>query len=434
MDRRFVLAIPLLTVLAVGYLALHVGAPQPVVGARLWGGPTDALGRWTGWIEAGQVEVLETPLTRALLTVDARARDGRSTGTLVQLDDDGAAEVELDFGRAPPGQLRVRVRSGERTLLDSDVGLAHVKWRTRTTRQGGYFSTRASGAWRLRVAAERGVFAVPFPGRAWVHVEQDGRAAPDVRLSFQSEGAELSRKQASTDAQGIARVQLTPFEHVVALRIRAELPQEVVEWSPRLPVVPGAMLAHRSGDELRVSSPVEHAAAFVTLLTERGRLGGARVPLTPTGRGGATGVWPLPTLAQEPTWALVASGRASASEAVIGWPLFETADRPLETLEARDVLLADGFPQARQREHARRRRIHGFALGLALLGALFSVLGVTLSLRRGRGELDAHLSTQLDAESAARVLPRHSWRPPLAIALIFLGFVVVALASAARLR
>ncbi|HYO97046.1 MAG TPA: hypothetical protein VER33_21190, partial [Polyangiaceae bacterium] len=140
MDRRFVLAIPLLTVLAVGYLALHVGAPQPVVGARLWGGPTDALGRWTGWIEAGQVEVLETPLTRALLTVDARARDGRSTGTLVQLDDDGAAEVELDFGRAPPGQLRVRVRSGERTLLDSDVGLAHVKWRTRTTRQGGYFS------------------------------------------------------------------------------------------------------------------------------------------------------------------------------------------------------------------------------------------------------------------------------------------------------
>jgi hypothetical protein len=433
-DRHFVLAVPLLTVLAVGYLVLHVGAPQPVVAARLYGGPTDdPLGRWTGWIQSGRVEVVETPLTNLLLKVDARARDGRSTGTLALPDDDGEDEVELDFGGAPAGSFRVRVHHLQTSLLEADVALSSAKWRARATRRGGYVASMTSGEWRLRLAAERGVFAVPFPQWAWVQVQREGRGVADVRLEWHGVRPELPPTMLTTDARGIVRMPVSPRDHAGGLTLRAQLEDKLVEWSPRLPIVPGAMLAKLKGNELHVTSPVERDAAYVTLVTEQRRIGGARVPLTPDGIGGATGKWQLPALPKERTWALVASDRGSGSDAVVGWPLFGAEDAPLETLEARDVLLADGFPQARQREQARRRRIHGFALAFALLGASFSVLAVMLGVRRRGRELDAHLSTQLGAEGAARLLPGQRWRPLLAIALIVLGFVVVALASAARL-
>jgi hypothetical protein len=112
--------------------------------------------------------------------------------------------------------------------------------------------------------------------------------------------------------------------------------------------------------------------------------------------------------------------------------LFE-ATEPVQTLDARELLLLDTGPAALKREHDRRRRIRRAALAVGLSGAFISVLAFAWATLRRRQELSSHLARELDDAESAALLPRESGRSLLAIALIILGFFTIVAIAAWRL-
>jgi hypothetical protein len=237
-----------------------------------------------------------------------------------------------------------------------------------------------------------------------------------------------------TDAQGVTRIAITPRAHVVTLLLEARTPSgETASLSTSVPIVPAALFAEKRGTQLQVISAHERAEAFVTLVSEKGRLLGAKVPLTNRPDGTAVGLLAIPELPKEPVWAVVGSELNQPSRSRVGWPLFGGPNEPAQTLDASDELLLDGYPKARAAETARRLRARRFALLGGVLGALLSVGSVLTRTMKSQRELGARLREQLDPEALERVAPRSRLRSALVILLILLGFLVTSMVLAWRL-
>lgn len=429
---RLLLGIPFLTIGGIGVLVLFFGTPRPVLSARLWGGPTDGLARFTGYIEAERRGETRVALSGARVEIFAVAERGARAHASAELDEDGQAEISLDFGEKAPGTFQVSIRWAERVLAEGRVGLSAEAWRAQARRRGGYFSVASRGSGALRVAPGRGSTAVPFASPLWIRAEDaTGRPASGVRVHLSASGAHVDPAQVLTNSRGLGFATLMPLEHQVTLTLRASGPIQG-KLSASVPISAGALFAERKGSVLIVRSPVVRSQAFATLLAESGRLFGARVPLTENPAGIAEGRLALPADLPTRSWAAVESVRGAPDAARIGWPLFESEEEPAKTFDAPDSLLIDGFSAAQAKERDRQRRARLGSVGVALLGALASVLGVLYSARRQRRGFTrvGELGLRLDEPSRARLLEPSAHRVWLAVALIVLGFLLIwALAS-----
>ena len=342
------------------------------------------------------------------------------------LDQDGQAEFSLDFGDSPPGRFRLRVEMAGHSIAEGEVDLPVRVWRSRGSERGGFYRVASRGPAAVRIAPGRGAFAVPFAGPLWIRVEDPAlRAVPNARVELTADGASIDPPSVLTGREGLARVALTPSEHVVTLHARVFLASgEMTEVTTSVPIVPGAFDLSRQGDRLRVSSPVERSEAFVTLVTEKARLFGARVPLVVGLRGTASGELVLPPGIPERVWAVAESTRGSATRERIGWPLFEPVGEPALTLDAGDQLLLDGFPQAAVRERLRQQKVGRIAVALGVLGAVFSALGVLVQSRQRRTHFAAELERELDPVAKKRLLARGISPDAIAMSAILLGFMI----------
>lgn len=433
---RIFVAIPLLAVASIGTLVLWVGAPRPVLSARLWGGPTDRLARFTGLIELERQGDLRVPRSGATVQVSARAESGATAQTVARLDPDGQAEITLDFGRRAPGSFQISLQEAGRVVAEGRVQLTGAEWAAKASVRGGYFPVASRGSAALRAAPARGTFAVPFASSLWIRAESAaGRPWPGARLELSSSGARVEPTSLVTDARGFGFASLTPLEHGVTLTVRASGSTDGAELTASVPVVPGALMAERRDRVLVLRSPIARSEAFVTVVSEAGRLLGARVPLQADAQGMASGSLDLPAELPAKTWAVVESVRGAPSAERVGWPLFDPRGEPAVTFDARDALLLDGFPHARAQERDRQRTVRRIAVGIGLAGALFSAFSVILNARRQGRRLTAHLEAQLTLEGESSIglaKPSRSglW---LAVALIALGFLLTAAVAAWRL-
>ncbi|HWA76963.1 MAG TPA: hypothetical protein VG937_31730 [Polyangiaceae bacterium] len=429
MGRVLFALLPLVTFVAVGVLVLWVGVARPVESIRVWGGPTDRAARFSGWIEA---EVDGHPLAGQVLRLTARPEQANSVSVAQPLDAQGRAEIQFDFER-PPLSFELSAALPGGTLGAGRIELPAQRWLATAGHRGGFSRLPEASALSLQIAPARGVFAVPFPGELWVRVLRQGTALVDAKVDLKADGAKLLRETAKTDGRGIARFTLTPTEHVVTARANVTASDGLrAELSFSVPVVPGAILIERRGNTLQVRSPIEREEAFVTVVSEQGRWMGARVPLVAVGDGTAQGTLEVPTLPNEPLWAVAKSDPAAPSSLSVGWPLF-AGDEPAQTFDIGDRLLLDTEPTALARERDRRRGIRRLALAIGLLGAFVSALSVVVATRRGRKAARAHLSEELGPEGSAQLLPQQSVRSILSISLIILGFFAIAAIAGWRL-
>lgn len=431
MLRYLLTALPVLTVVAVSLLVLVVGAERPVPGVRVWGGPTDGIGRFSAWIQ------VDDPARRVgagdVVRVEARATDGAAAASEVRLDADGRGQVEFDFAR-PPGRLELRVTDGGgRALGSGSVGLTREVWAQRARRLGGPAVSKA-GALGVMIAPLRGTFAVPFSGELVGRVESQGRGASGATVSLSSDGATVSPERAVTDARGNFVVTLRPTEHIVTLRVDVQTKEgQRGELFTSLPVLPGAILVERRGSELVVTSPIERASVDVSLVSEAGRWFGARVRLTPQGDGRALGSLAVPVLPEARLWVVASGDAALASAAAVGWPLFAEAPNAERTFDAVDRLLLDTRPSLESAERARRRGVRRVALLLALAGAGISVTALLIASARVRSTSLAELGKELGDEPSRALVPGRPFRALLTAGLLTLGFFLVAAIVAWRL-
>jgi len=168
------------------------------------------------------------------------------------------------------------------------------------------------------------------------------------------------------------------------------------------------------------------------LVSDRQRLAGGVLALTPDGRGGAVGSAPLPPFTS-PAWLVISSEVDQNSAAAIGWPL-ETGPEPAQTFDVPDSLLLDGLPAAFTREQTRRSRVRWLTAAFIGLAFALSVAQLVLRVRAADRQITAHLSERLDQDPdlAARVAPRRPLGLFVAVLAIALGFIALGLVALAR--
>src|SRR3954454_17361529 len=106
MSRAWSLALPLLTALVVSYALLVAGVPRKLLGARVYGGPSEGVSTLSLRVESVEREgERETPFWNGPLTARARASSGPDALFSVKQAVHGVADFELPFGRALHGPI-----------------------------------------------------------------------------------------------------------------------------------------------------------------------------------------------------------------------------------------------------------------------------------------------------------------------------------------
>ena len=213
-------------------------------------------------------------------------------------------------------------------------------------------------------------------------------------------------------------------------RVRSDGESGVIDTG--IAVVAGGFQASPTGRGLRIESAVPRTEAFFSVVSERHRLSGGVIALTPNGRGGSVGTVQLPTWL-EPTWLVVSSEVDQNSAAAIGWPL-DSGPEPAQTFDVPDVLLVDGLPAAFAREQARRSRVRWLTATFIGLAFALSVVQLVLRVRAADRHISEHLREGLEQELAARIAPRRMLPVLVAVLAILLGFVALGLVALARAR
>jgi hypothetical protein len=426
--------LPLVTVVIVALAMVTAGGPRSYRVARLWGGPTD------GAALSLRVEVFEMVGDRGGGMQELPVADGAVRLHVLQPGFEGARSVALDAEgggearfEASPGAVRteVHVEQAGITLARGAVGLSTERWAGAARRRGGFAETSAGGL-EVRVAPARGALAVPFEEELVVEVRRSGARVPGATVALRANGARVAPAQVTTDADGHAGFRLTPLEHTLAVTLVVTDAGGTGEASFGLGVVPGALRGRLEGRTLVVESPVPREVAYVALVTERERLLGARLTLSPDEKGGSSARFELPPGLQA-THAVVASDRDLRSPSSIGWPL-APAVTPARTFDAVEALLLDGRPRAALHEKLRRERVR-WVTGAFCAAALLIELALLVALTRSSDRaLDAHLARSgVAGDDAHKLAPKRSPAVVIALALVALGFLVVALAGILKL-
>lgn len=428
-------ALPLLTALVIGFAIFVVGAPQSYRAARVWGGPTEGVRDIRLRLHAiERYYEVERPLRRVPVSVEAWAEGRAIAGFRGKTDGAGFTEVVL---RMPEpiehGAVQLRVSSERELLAEGSVELSRTQWLAAARRRGGWIRSRRGSDLEIRVRPGRGVFAVPFSDPVEVEVRDAAGPVAGARVTLRLGGVTEPREPVTltTNEQGLVSCAITPAEHVVTLTVEAESDRRRARWYSTLPVVPGALHARLTGNVLKLVSPVPRDAAFVSLIDERARLFGARVEFAPAEALTVRADIPLPDGLAGPLWAVVSSEPDMNSPAAVGWPL---SDRVSQTLDARDVLLLDGLPQAYEKSRERPRQARLLAALFALFALALAVVLIAARVRAADREIEKHFE-RFAAKQPRRFLQQRPFFTLLTgLLCVALGFCLVALISLARIE
>jgi hypothetical protein len=352
------------------------------------------------------------------------------------LDAEGAAAVS--FGpRAvrDDGSVRVVVRFGEEThaIAEGGFALSADAWTSHARRRGGWVERRFDDGILLRAAAERGVFAVPFEGGLWVEALRNGDYAGPI--DARGDGADLAGPVIIAPSR--LRYRVTPHEHAAAVALATHTVPRV-ELDVSLAVVPGALVAELSGSSLVVRSPVPRERAYVAIVTERERIAGGTVQLSPDIAGGARGeLRDLPLPESAPLWAVVSSEPELRSASLVGWPIrVAPGGEPPKTFDVPDALLLDTMQEAVERELGRTRRVRLLAALIAISALAATAAAVAARARWAQAHLTAHLvEAGADEDTTTRVAATGGasvWLVVAAVLSVVLAALLVALFALAR--
>ncbi|MEI9947482.1 MAG: hypothetical protein WDO74_00470 [Pseudomonadota bacterium] len=434
MSRAWSLALPVLTVLVVSYALLVAGVPRTLHGARVYGGPSEGASTLSLRVESVQrAGERESAFWNGPLSARARASGGPEVVVSLTQALHGVADFDLPFARPVHGPIEFELRDAANASLASGrFELDVARWAARARRRGGWIRGRADRALVLAVAAERGAFVVGSPAALSIRVERAGLAVAGASLRVSAEGARLSgAEQLSTNTHGRARVFFEPYELNPTLRVEARTEDgQSGLIDTGIAVVAGGFQALPAGDGLRIESAVPRTEAFFSLVSERQRLAGGVIALSPNGRGGSLGTIQLPVF-QPPAWLVVSSEVDQNSAAAIGWPL-DSSPEPQQTFDVADVLLLDGLPAAFAREQARRSRVRWLTAAFIGLAFALSVVLLVLRVRAADRHISEHLRAGLEQDLAARIAPRRMLPLLVALLAIALGFVALGLIVLSR--
>ena len=434
MSRAWSLALPVVTVLVVTYALLVAGVPRKVVGARIYGGPTEGTAKLSLRVESVRREgESEAPFWNGPLSVQAHAVGTAPVAITALHGVSGVVDVELPFARPVHGPVNVEIRDASGSLLaGGELSLDATRWALRARRRGGWIRGRADGVFVVSVAPERGAFVVGSADPLLIRVERSGDPAPGVALTISAEGARLNGVAGlHTDARGRARVMFEPSELNPTLRVEAhggDAQSGLIDTG--VPVVPGGFHGTATATGVRVESAVPRSEAFFSVVSDRGRVLGGVLALASNGHGGSLATVELPAL-PHPVWLVVSSDVDQNSAATIGWPL-DVGPEPAQTFDVPDVLLLDGLPAAFQREQERRSRVRWLSASFIAVAFALSVALLVLRVRAADRDISQHLREGLEAEVAARVAPRRALSLLVALLTLGLGFIALGLIVAAR--
>jgi hypothetical protein len=108
---------------------------------------------------------------------------------------------------------------------------------------------------------------------------------------------------------------------------------------------------------------------------------------------------------------------------------------PATTFDAVEALLLDGRPRAALHERLRRERVRWVTAAFCAAALLIELALLVALTRSSDKNLDAHLARSgMGGEEAKKLAPRRSPTVVIALALVALGFLVVALAGVLRLQ
>jgi hypothetical protein len=436
--RWLLFALPAATVAIVALALLTAGVPRPARAALVHGGPTDhgvlaVRAEIVEVIQSTLGDVMEHPVRAGDVRIRVSAGSHESVRSFA-LDEEGQAEARLDLA-AQGGPIWLSVEQANAELARARIQLDAAAWSAAARRRGGFIST-SEGAVEIRFAPARGALAVPFDEEVWVEAHENGVPLCDIEVGLASASARISPASARTDTDGRARFRFAPEEHAVSATVTLSLGAEPVRVAFGVPVVPGALRATRVDGQLLVESPIPREVAYYALVTEKARLGGGRLRLSPDARFGASARVPLPALPDVPVYAVVSSERDLRSAAAVGWPLrIDPRGPPLRSFDAVDALLVDGRPRAMAREAARRTRVRWVTLLLCAVSFIAEIaLLVRFTRDRDRDLVSSLERSGLDEEALARVAPARSRYVGIALVTLAVGFLVVALVALLRLR
>jgi hypothetical protein len=439
MSRVWSLAVPVVTVLVVAYALFIGGAPRKTLGERVYGGPTEGATALSLRVESvARDGERESPAWDGPITVSGLANGVDFRATSTPLGSAGVTDVALRFEKpvVGPVQLYSGASNGERA--QGEVSLSVERWAARARRRGGWIRGRDTNdnGLVISIAPERGTFVVGASDPLLVRVERAGNPLPNAQLSLKADGARLEGSaELRTDARGRARVGFEASDLNPTLRVEARTDDgQSALLDSGVPVVPGGLHGFATPTGIVVESATPRSQAFFSVVTDRARIAGGVLVLTPDGRGGSFAQAdlhlsaPLPS----PSWLVVSTELDENSVAAIGWPL-QLGPEPVQTFDVPDVLLLDGIPAAFQAEQARRSRVRWLTAAFIALAFLLSVALLVLRVRAADRDIARHLRTDLEDETAARVAPRTLWPLVVALLAIALGFVVfVGIVFAAR--
>jgi hypothetical protein len=431
--RLLLLCSPAVAALIVAWAMLGGGSEQ-VRFVQVLGGPTRSAAEVAILLRAlGSDADRRTPLGGVRLS--ARLRSGNESASFEgRTDASGLLEARFELA-APPGTdpwLEVEEAGSASSLVAGPLSLGVEGWRAGARRNGGWSAGQTRDDLEVAVAAEAGIFAVPFGGQLLVRTRQPspdpsgGEPVPvsGAIVSLELAGAELMAPGPlpPTDHQGITRARVRPLEHAVSVRAAVRAGSRQGSWYGALPILPGAIALSLEPDGvLTLRSPVVRERVYLSLVTQSRRIAGAIVPLAAETDGTASGrlslepSW-LERAGTEPLWAVVSSEFDKRSPGVVGWPLPSAANVPGLTFDVADRVLLDGH-EAALYEVRHRRRIRRRVATLALFG-----VGLGLSLvfwLEVRGRRYRARGTAV-AEELPALAPR-GWVLGLALCCIVLG-------------
>lgn len=435
-SRVWTLALPAVTVLVVTYSLLVAGVPRKIVGARVYGGPTEGVS-----VLALRVETVtregesERPFWPGAVSVSATSPGAAPVTASVTHTAGGVTEIALDLRHELHGPIDLVVRDSSGALLASGQAMQSVAhWAARARHRGGWIRGRDSGGLVLSAAPERGAFIVGSSEPLSLRLERNGKPVPDAALTVSAEGAQLSgTDNLRTDARGRAQLTFTAVDLNPTVRAEARTDEgQTAAIDSGMPVVPGGFSALRTATGIRVESAVPRQLAYFSVVTGSARLTGGVLALSPDGRGGSVGTAELPAFPQ-PAWVVVSSEVDQNTVAAIGWPLDSSAE-PAQTFDVPESLLLDGLPSAFAREQARRWRVRRLTVLFIALAFALNIALLVLRVRAADRDIARHLQRELERETAARIAPRRLLPVLVAVLVLGLGFVAFGLIVAARSR
>ncbi|MBN2197375.1 MAG: hypothetical protein JW751_31525 [Polyangiaceae bacterium] len=447
MLRHALYAVPAATVAIVAFSLLVVGAPRPVVGARLRGGPTDGTTPWSFQLEVVERRgASEQPVSGRPVNLELSGGRDPSATWSGSLDPEGRAEVGLSTRDRSASAPTVTVTApwARRPLARGMIHLPRATWWGARHERGGTVDSPSPGPLRLRVSPGRGALAVPFPTPLLVEVRWRGEPVAGARITARGEGVEVLDQPPATNARGRTRLIVQPTSHIAALELLARDSAEATgRWYATLPVVGGALHATSiAAGAIEVVSPIPRDAAYYALIDERGRLAGGRVPLAVDPQGTASGrvtlVNPPPT-----AWLVVSSEPDLASPGAVGWPLADptaawlagTIDDAPRSVTIPETLLLDGVRPAVELEAARQAQVRRLTALFVAMALALVVLLLVLRVERAAAKLDAHLRRAAGVAVAAELVPtsgRSLIAVGAAVLAVALGFLVLLLLSLLR--